>query len=185
MKTCYDAWELMSRLTTDGPIRNFTCEIDMADFTIVTDMFPRDALIAYSAYNMGQELTEEQKKFFNAARGGKQGDYREGIERKISNVVDCLRHFPKSKRALITICNNPFPSHKSDDDAKCMREIHFYIEDQKLNASVFFRAQAAQIFPKNIHFIGSLMSHIALSLADDISVGSLHYHTSILVSDRS
>ena len=164
-------------------IRNYNQTIDMRAYTVITDMFPLDALKAYSAYNLGDAIQDADKKYFNADRGGKQGDYREGMPAKIDNVIDCLRHFPNSKRALITICNNPAASHRSDDDAKCMREIHFYVEDGALCASVFFRAQAAQIFPKNIHFIGSLMDRIRTPL--DLGMGHLHYHSSILVSDRS
>jgi hypothetical protein len=53
-----------------------------------------------------------------------------------------------------------------------------------LNATVFFRAQAAEIFPKNIHFVGALLAEIAGSLSEDISPGILHYHATTLVSTR-
>ncbi|SMF61985.1 hypothetical protein [Pseudobacteriovorax antillogorgiicola] len=185
IKTCYQTWQMMTDVAENGPVRNFSQMIDMENYTVETDMFPEEVLKAYSDYNLEKPLTDAQKAFFNEARGGKQGDYRDGMKRKIENVVDCMNRFPQSKRALITISNNPFPSHESDDDAKCMREIHFYQEDGKLNASVLFRAQAAQIFPKNIHFIGSLMDEVASSLEPGLKLGALHYHTSILVSDRS
>jgi hypothetical protein len=48
-----------------------------------------------------------------------------------------------------------------------------------------FRAQAALIFPKNIHFIGSLMSEIASQLPGQPSLGRLFYLATILVSDRA
>ena len=69
--------------------------------------------------------------------------------------------------------------------AKCMRELHFSLDGNTLNASVFFRAQAASIFPKNIHFIGVLMDTIAHQLDAQPNVGSLHYFTTVLVGDRS
>ena len=65
-----------------------------------------------------------------------------------------------------------------------MRELHFNLDDGQLNASVFFRAQAASIFPKNIHFIGTIMDEVASKLDAQPPVGSLHYFTSILVGDR-
>ena len=185
MKTCRETWELMTQVTEEKSVRDFTQVIDMQNYLVESEMFPQEALLAYSSYNLEQEIKDDQKKYFNNARGGKQGDYREGMQKKINNVADCLTRYPESKRALITICNNPFPSHESDDDAKCMREIHFYIEDGKLNASVLFRAQAAQIFPKNIHFIGSLMDAVKEKIPGDLELGQLFYHTSILVSDRS
>ena len=122
-----------------------------------------------------------------------QGDYRQGMKDKISNVVDCLRKFPHSKRAVITVPNNPSPCHETDDDSKCMREIHFYLnaEMDSLNATVLMRAQAAEIFPKNIHFISSLMERVAKELnscKDDarkeISLGELFYLATTLVSVR-
>ena len=184
-RTCRETWELMTKATMEGPVRNFTCRIDMSDFLVETDLFPRDALDAYSAWNLEKEIREDQKIYFSEQRGGGQGDYREGMERKIANVVDCLSRFPRSKRALVTVCNNPFPDHESDGDAKCMREIHFHIDGSRLNATVLFRAQAAQIFPKNIHFIGSLMSEVGSRLPGAPRPGLLFYLATILVSDRS
>ena len=108
---------------------------------------------------------------------------------KIDNVVDCLRLFPKSKRAVITIPNKSTPSHTSDDDAKCMREIHFYLDNNGcvLNATVWMRAQAAEIFPKNIHFVGSLMNVVASkssSQLQNVRIGTLFYLATTLVSVR-
>lgn len=184
MKSCRGAWEEMTLLTEEKSVRDYTQTIDMQNYLVETEMFPQDVLEAYSSYNLENPIPDSHRHYFNEARGGKQGDYRQGMKAKIKNVTECLKEFPKSKRALITICNNPSPSHHSDDDAKCMREIHFYIEGGKLCASVLFRAQAAQIFPKNIHFIGSLMSELKEQL-DLSGLGTLFYHTSVLVSDRA
>jgi len=93
-----------------------------------------------------------------------------------------------------------------------MREIHFYINHRNdnddddhekddddaaagetLDATVLMRAQAAEIFPKNIHFIASLMNRVAqelnVSLGNDnekkkIKVGVLFYVATTLVSVR-
>lgn len=185
MRTCREAWEHMTDISVDADVRNFNQVLDMSDYTVETDLFPLDVLDAYSAWNLGSELTDGQREHFNEERGGGQGDYREGMPDKIANVVDCLNRFPESKRAVITISNYPDANHESDEMAKCMRELHFHLDDGTLNASVFFRAQAASIFPKNIHFIGTLMDEIASGLDARPPVGSLHYFTSILVGDRS
>ncbi len=117
------------------------------------------------------------------------------MKKKIANVVDCLLKFPKSKRAVITIPNNPHHSHESDDDSKCMREIHFYFNEaqDQLDATVLMRAQAAEIFPKNIHFVGCLVERVVNELnakSDDdeetkkCSPGELFYLVTTLVSVR-
>ena len=185
MRTCQQAWEHMTEISVDAPVRNFAQELDMSNYTVETDLFPIEVLEAYTAWNLEQDLTDAQKEHFNPERGGGQGDYREGMSAKIANVVDCLNNFAQSKRAVITISNDPFAPHTNDDTAKCMREVHFYIEDAQLHASVFFRAQAASIFPKNIHFVGALMDEIASQLDEPMPIGSLHYTTSVLVGDRS
>jgi len=157
----------------------------MDNWLVETDLFPKEALEVYSSWNLEQEVSPEMReKYFSAYRGGSQGDYREGMSAKIVNAVECLALFPASKRAVITIPNNSSPSHRDDAEAKCMREAHFYLDEQKLNATVFFRAQAADIFPKNIHFIGALMSEIANGLGGEVYPGVLHYCTTTLVADR-
>lgn len=185
MRSCREAWEHMTDISMDAPVRNFSQELDMANYVVETELFPIDVLDAYSAWNLERDLTDAQRQHFNAERGGGQGDYRDGMAAKIANVVDCLNSFPASKRAVITISNFPDASHEDDDTAKCMREIHFNLDDGQLNASVLFRAQAASIFPKNIHFIGSLMDEVASKLDAAPPVGSLYYLTTILVGDRS
>ena len=162
----------------------------MTNHTVETDLFPLAALQVYSAYNLEEPIPEQDRvKYFSAHRGGSQGDYREGMKVKIDNVVDCLRLFPQSKRAVITIPNTSTPSHTCDDDAKCMREIHFYFDNDGcvLNATVWMRAQAAEIFPKNIHFIGSLMDVVACKLSNQsrsVRIGTLFYLATTLVSVR-
>lgn len=185
VRSCREAWEHMTEVSMEAPVRNFTQLLDMSSYVVETELFPVDVLDAYSAWNLERELTDGQRQHFSEERGGGQGDYRDGMSNKILNVVSCLNEFPDSKRAVITIPNEPSASHVDDDNAKCMREIHFYLEDNALNASVLFRAQAASIFPKNVHFIGSLMDAIAEQLDHQPSVGTLHYVTTILVNDRS
>ncbi len=184
--SCQETYQLMKRLTTKhGMIRNFHQNIRMDSWEVETDLFPKEALVVYSAWNLEQDISsEDKKKYFSAYRGGAQGDYRDGMDAKISNVVACLTLFPHSKRAVITIPNISSPAHTSDDDAKCLREIHFYLDGQQLNATAFFRAQAADIFPKNIHFIGVLISKIAGKLDGEVKPGVLHYHATTLVADR-
>ena len=183
---CRTAWERMTELSRQHSIRNYTQNLDMSDHLVETDVFPEEVLVAYSAYNMQKELSAEQKTFMNANRGGAQGDYRDGMAAKITNVVDCLRNFPQSKRAIITVSNKPMPDHDSDSDAKCVRELQLYLDgDGKLSGTVFLRAQAAFLFPKNIHMLGSIMSEVAQQLPGKPALGTLFYLASILVSDRS
>ena len=185
IKNCHNAWQHMTEVSNNASVRNFTQSLDMSDYLVETDVFPEEVLVAYSAYNMEKELTAEQKKFMNANRGGAQGDYRDGMTAKIANVVDCLSNFPQSKRALITISNEPMPDHSSDSDAKCVRELQLYLDDDgKLSGTVFLRAQAAFLFPKNIHMIGSIMNEIAQQLPNRPTLGTLFYLAGILVSDR-
>ena len=182
--SCREAWERMNERTASGQVRNFHAEMKMDDWLVETELFPREALEAYSAWNLEREVSGEARpKYFNAHRGGSQGDYRAGMRSKIANVIDCLTQFPLSKRAVITIPNNSLAPHTSDDDAKCLREIHFYLEGDRLDATLFVRAQAAEIFPKNIHFVGELIAEIARAL--DVAPGRLHYLATTLVSDRS
>ncbi|WGL17194.1 hypothetical protein PVT68_02575 [Microbulbifer bruguierae] len=184
--SCRDAWQRMSAVSAEGAEHNYAQLLDMSDFLVETELFPRAVLEAYSAWNLGKVLQPEQERYFSTLRGGGQGDYRDKMPQKIANVIDCLTKFPESKRAIVVIPNNPSPDHVTDDDAKCMREIQFYFDNKgRLCATVFFRAQAALIFPKNIHFIGSMMREIAVSLPQQPSLGALFYLTTFLVADRS
>jgi hypothetical protein len=175
-------------------IRNFIGAITNMDESVLvveTELFPRDSLTFYTRYNLdildianNAEDKQVYEKYYNPARGGNQGDYRNNIHNKINNVVDCLTKFPASKRAVLTIPDRNV-DHTIDNDAKCLRELHFYLESTPssssssssntsadnssssisngstgtenvlyLSCTGFMRAQAATIFPKNIHFIG-------------------------------
>lgn len=208
--SCRQVWEDMNLATAEtgpmGLVRNFCRRINMSHgaFIVETELFPKEALIAYSAYNLGQHVSQEQHDtYFSAHRGGSQGDYREGIQEKITNIVDCLTKYPSSKRAVLTIPNKSNALHTSDEDAKCLREVHFYLDRNMnyfdssilnvmtLNATVLMRAQAAEIFPKNIHFIGMLMETIADAMNTvaemegcRVEVGELFYLSTTLVSVR-
>ena len=162
IRSCRDAWLHMTDISAGHAVRNYVQWLDMQDY-----------------------LVEEQKQYFSDLRGGGQGDYRAGMRAKIANVVDCLTLFPQSKRAVIAMCNESMPKHKVDDDAKCLREVYFHLDgDNKLNATVIFRSQAAMLFPKNIHFIGSMMSEVAERHPQRPSLGVVFYLAVILVSDR-
>ncbi|WP_317928746.1 hypothetical protein [Halioxenophilus sp. WMMB6] len=184
--SCHQAWQNMTRSARQGSVRNYCQLLDMADYCVETELFPLPVLEAYTAWNLELPISEAQHQLFSNLRGGGQGDYRQGMQRKIANVVDCLSCYPASKRAVITIGNDAFAAHSDDDQAKCMRELHCYLDDDnRLSATVFFRAQAALIFPKNIHFIGSLMRTVAAQLPGQPQLGTLFYLTTILVADRA
>jgi len=185
-------------------VRNYVAVIeDMSAESMVveTELFPRDALEFYSKYNLNLlDLDNNDRdrslhqQYYTPARGGGQGDYRVGIERKIANVVDCLRKFPNSKRAVLSVPHASRVSveddHTDTDEAKCLREIHFYLEtdgdvdSRLLCASGLMRAQAVSIFPKNIHFIGTLMHHVAQQLGGGVKVGRYTHFVTTLVAER-
>ncbi len=166
-------------------IYNFHCIVRMADFLLETELFPREVLEAYSRKNLGKALHPTDIACFSSQRGGPQGDYSLGMGDKIVNVVDCLNRFPQSKRAVITIANNAYASHTVDSDAKCIREIHFHLHPgPRLDASVFFRAHAVEIFPKNIHFLGTLMTELSERLDCRPHLGDLFLVATQLSSTR-
>ena len=115
---------------------------------VETPLFPKGALDYYTKKNMGWEYTQEEMDEFQLnERGGAQGDYREGMQKKIANVIDCLRTEPLSKRAIIPI---PFNSEGSEavdwtdqGQNKCCRELHFYLEEGKLKCTGIVRMQNA------------------------------------------
>ena len=72
IQSCRGAWERMTEISKSQSVRNYVQCLDMSDFLVVTDTFPEDVLLAYSAYNLGKDLTAEQKSFMNANRGGAQ-----------------------------------------------------------------------------------------------------------------
>eukprot|EP00808_Paulinella_micropora_P018629 g50422.t1 len=227
--TPYEMYLDMHRLTEGRPkVRNFVGRIEsMTDRTIATDLFPHEALSFYTDLNLGREVNPDLfDKYYDPTRGGRQGDYTEGISKKIDNIVDSLRKFPSSKRAILTIPFSYYPStdvdHANDEEAKCLREIHFYLEPCPstictpgpagqagqdspgesratapppppseaseggaggepglppflnrpcLCATGFYRAQAVDLFPKNIHYIGEIMDIVATGL--DTATGAL------------
>ena len=82
-------------------------------------------------------------------RGGEQGDYRAGIDRKIANAIGCLKAESLSKRATITF---PFSGIGSEENDwtnqgmnKCCRELHLYLEDGKLKCTGIVRMQNANV----------------------------------------
>lgn len=185
-----------------GLVRNMVAVVQRMDSEVLNEvespLFPKEALDFYSRFNLLQlDLstpdTADQAlmaKYYNPARGGAQGDYRDGILPKIDNLVDCLTKFPQSKRAVITI---PFSSkgtaqadHTETGEAKCLRELHFYLEEaggeKVLCCTGFMRAQAVSIFPKNIHMIGRLMGLVAGRLG--WRVGSYTHFVTTLVKER-
>ena len=184
IKSCREAYELMVQLTEgQTPVRNLHLDIQLDPWLVETDLFPQEALEVYSRWNLELGISAEMReKYFSSHRGGSQGDYRDGMRAKIDNIVDCLQNFPQSKRATITIPNNASPTHRDDAAAKCMREVHFYLEDNTVCATVLFRAQAAEIFPKNIHFVGEMVAEVANRL--NALPGRLHYLATTLVADR-
>ena len=186
IRSCRSAWAHMTEVSKEQAVRNHVQSLDMSDYLVETDVFPKEVLEAYSALNMEKEISAEQAQFISEHRGGVQGDYSKGMAHKIANVVDCLTKFPQSKRAVIAVCNEPMAAHSDDANAKCLREIHLYMdEDNKLSGTAFFRAQAAFLFPKNIHLIGSIMSEIAGQLPQKPALGNLFYVATILVADRT
>jgi thymidylate synthase len=171
-------------------VRNFVGVIEdiSVDASLVeTELFPKGALEYYTKKNMGWEYSqEEQKKWQLNERGGAQGDYRDGMQKKIANVIDCLRTEPLSKRAVIPIPYNSEGSEtvdwKDQGQNKCCRELHFYLEDGKLKCTGLIRMQNANIFVKNIHFFATLINHVAKEL--DVEVGEYTHWITNLCFDR-
>lgn len=196
---------MLSLTSSHGLVRNFVGVIsDMSASALIvpTPLFPADALEFYSRFNLCQLDAEGNAhdkqlydKFYTPARGGGQGDYRVGIKEKLENVIDCLRKFPNSKRAVLPIPHSTAGSmhadHTDTDEAKCLRELHFHLDadptaapgaPRRLCCTGLMRAQAASIFPKNIHFIGTIMHHIAKQI--DAPVGTYTHIVTTLVNER-
>jgi hypothetical protein len=61
--SCQEAYQLMKRLTTEhGMIRNFHQNVRMDNWEVETDLFPKEALEIYSAWNLEQDISSEDKK---------------------------------------------------------------------------------------------------------------------------
>jgi len=185
--------DIRARTSTGGNyvVRNYSAVIErltMEAATVETELFPSGALDFYTKKNMGWEYTaEEAAQWQLEERGGEQGDYRDGMQEKIANVIECLRLTPDSKRAIIPI---PFATegsntvdHTNAGQTKCCRELHLYIEDGQLKCTGFLRMQNASIFPKNIHFFATLLNHVATELG--LEVGEYTHFITNLCHDRS
>lgn len=167
-----------------GVIEDISPEASLVE----TELFPADALHYYTKKNMGWYYThEEYDQWQLAERGGAQGDYRDGMRKKIANVIDCLKTEPFSKRAVVPI---PFNSEGSETvdwtdqgQNKCCRELHFYLEDGKLKCTGIVRMQNANIFVKNIHFFATLIGHVAKEL--QVPVGEYTHWITNLCHDRT
>jgi hypothetical protein len=154
------------------------------DWCRETELFPGPALEMYARYNAGLDMSGcDLTEWFSPLRGGPQGDYRPGMKEKVKNVVSCLSKFPDSKRAVITIPNRPDAKHSENNEQKCMREIHFSLHRGQLSAGVFMRAQAVTILPKNLYFVGFLMSSVADCLG--VPLGSMFYSSTRIFKERS
>ena len=64
-----------------------------------------------------------------------------------------------------------------------MRELHFYIEEDKLKCTGILRMQNANIFPKNIYFFALLIDKVASQL--NLKVGEYTHWITHLCHDRS
>jgi thymidylate synthase len=177
-----------------GQIMNAIIQIphmnEPENYTYETELFPKEALQAYSDWNMerGHEHFgfEDRSHLFTPLRGGPQGDYRQGMRAKLEKVVLALKTRPGSKRAVLTI---PFTDKcslcvgiKDDAEWKCLREIYFSIRNGKLDATSVMRSQALIILPKNVFMIGEIMNHIATELG--LKAGTLTHIMHFLVEDR-
>ena len=173
------------------PCHNFCgviSTLSLSNATLETPLFPQAALHFYGMLNLGEidvegnpEHAALHKAYYSPERGGPQGDYRAGMAGKVSNVIDALTRFPHSKRAVLTIPNRSI-DHTVDEDAKCLRELHFFSEGGKLHCSGFMRAQACSIFPKNIYFIALILPRVAAAVG--LEVGSYTHFVTTLVSGR-
>lgn len=195
----YDsAKEMQAAATKIAPINNFHGNINNfneENATIITDLFDFETLDYYARKNCELPISQEEKvKYETEYRGGLQGDYSSEMGSKVSNVVDCLNSFPLSKRAVIMM-NNSWWNHQDTDEAKCCRELHFYLtEDEEskkllLNCTGIFRAQAVDIMPKNFYFVYKITELIQKKLNNINSVkceiGSYSHFVTILVPTRN
>ncbi|MCP4416109.1 MAG: hypothetical protein GY805_05785, partial [Chloroflexi bacterium] len=83
--SCQEAYRLMCQLTKEQKtVRNLHLDIRLDPWLVETDLFPKEALEAYSAWNLELDIPAAiREKYFSAHRGGSQGDYRDGMRAKI------------------------------------------------------------------------------------------------------
>ena len=136
------AEEMQAAAIKVAPINNFHGNINNfneENATIVTDLFDFETLDYYARKNCELPITKEEKeKYETEYRGGLQGDYSSEMGLKVSNVVECLNNFPLSKRAVIMM-NNSWWEHQDTDEAKCCRELHFYLTEEEENKRLTFK----------------------------------------------
>ena len=180
-----------------APTNNFTGiiqEFNKENATILTDLFDLDTLDYYARKNCGFQVTKDEvKKYETEYRGGLQGDYSSDMDSKIENIVESLINFPASKRAVVMM-NNKWWSHDDTDEAKCCRELHFYLSKSKydntmlLNCTGIFRAQAVDIMHKNFFFVYKILEVINEKLNIQTNqkymIGSYTHFVTILVPTR-
>jgi len=193
--TYKNAKEIFNDSLTIAPIYDFVGKIDIfneENATIETDLFDIEALKYYAKKNCGLPITDKEKATYETEyRGGSQGDYSENMVEKIDNVVDSLSKFNSTKRAVVMM-NNRWWNHDDTDEAKCLRELHFRLENEgqkfKLCKKGFFRAQAVDIMPKNFYFVFTIMDEIIKKLINkvdfDVHTGSYTHFVTILVPTR-
>mmetsp|Transcript_115457 Transcript_115457/g.224546 ORF Transcript_115457/g.224546 Transcript_115457/m.224546 type:complete len:237 (+) Transcript_115457:53-763(+) len=193
-KTAGDLYKHIREITAAGgdyTVRNFVGvieDVSVKSSVVETELFPVGALEFYTKKNMGWSYSQEEyNRWFMLERGGEQGDYRDGMQEKIANVIDCLRTEPWSRRAVIPI---PFSSDgsktvdwRNPGQTKCCRELYLYIEEGQLKCTAVLRMQNASIFPKNIHFFATLLEHVGSELK--LPVGEYTHWIANLCHDRS
>jgi len=196
----FSAKEMIESAQYEAPTRNFSgtifnfCEDNAV---VETDLFDKKTLRAYAKKSCNSKLTKEEESLFEEYKGGSQGDYSSNMALKINNVVECLAEFQESKRAVIMI-NSKNWHHYETDDAKCCRELHFYLDRTKvdeayppgwkLSCTGFFRAQAVDIMPKNFYFVYYVMNLIKEKLQSmelNVEIGNYTHFVTTLVATRN
>jgi acetolactate synthase small subunit len=177
------------------PYRNFIAtivDIDEENMTVETDLFDKSTLVAYAKKNCNIRPTDEEMKLFSEYQGGEQGNYSSWMDKKIRIIAECLTEFPNSKRAVIST-GGTF-HHSDTDNAKCLREMHFYLNQDmsgkyRLNCTGIFRAQAVDIMPKNFYFVWFVMNQIKEKLLEKselpIELGDYTHFVTTLVKTRN
>ena len=197
MKNYQNAIEMQNSAKKIAPTNNFTGIIDefnKENATILSDLFDLETLDYYARKNCGFPVTKDEvEKYETEYRGGLQGDYSSDMDSKIKNIVDSLINFPESKRAVVMM-NNKWWTHDDTDEAKCCRELHFYLSTSKdgnsmlLNCTGIFRAQAVDIMPKNFFFVYKILEVINEKLNSQAKqkylIGSYTHFVTILVPTR-